>query len=94
MNFIEKSSKLYQNTAIPSIIAVTKTQPENVVIEAIQAGIKSFGENRVQEALIKFKNIKANHKQVKLHMIGPLQTNKVKKALENYRKNWSNFSHK
>ena len=82
LNFIEKSSKLYQNTAIPSIIAVTKTQPENVVIEAIQAGIKSFGENRVQEALIKFKNIKANHKQVKLHMIGPLQTNKVKKALE------------
>ena len=51
-------------------------------MEAIQAGIRIFGESRVQEAIIKFKNIKLNHKQVKLHLIGPLQTNKVKKASE------------
>ena len=82
LKYINDSSKFYQNTAIPSIIAVTKTQPESVVLEALQAGIRSFGENRVQEALIKYKNIKANHQQVKLHMIGPLQTNKVKKASE------------
>ena len=82
LNFIANSSKFYQSAVTPSIIAVTKTQPESVVIEAIKAGISSFGENRVQEALIKYKNIKANNKQVKLHMIGPLQTNKVKKALE------------
>ena len=82
LNFIANSSKFYQSAVTPSIIAVTKTQPESVIIEAIKAGISSFGENRVQEALIKYKNIKANNKQVKLHMIGPLQTNKVKKALE------------
>ena len=82
LKYIKDSSKFYQNTAIPSIIAVTKTQSESVVLEALQAGIRSFGENRVQEALIKYKNIKPNHQQVKLHMIGPLQTNKVKKASE------------
>lgn len=82
LNFIANSSKFYQNTITPSIIAVTKMQPESVIFEAVKAGISSFGENRVQEALIKYKNIKANNKQVKLHMIGPLQTNKVKKALE------------
>ena len=82
LNFIENSNKFYKNTTIPSIIAVTKTHSESVVLEAIKAGIKTFGENRVHEALIKYKNIKAHHKQIKLHMIGPLQTNKVKNALE------------
>ena len=82
LNFILNLNKFSQNTDIPSIIAVTKTQSENVVLEAIQSGISSFGENKVQEALHKYKNIKTVFKQVKLHMIGPLQTNKVKKALE------------
>ena len=82
LNNIENSRKFNQQTIIPRIIAVTKTKPESAVLEAIQAGINEFGENRVQEALIKYKNIKINHKHVKLHMIGPLQTNKVKKALE------------
>ena len=45
LKYINDSSKFYQNTAIPSIIAVTKTQPESVVLEAVQAGIRSFGEN-------------------------------------------------
>ena len=66
LNFIENSINFYQSTYVPSIIAVTKTQPESVVLEAIEAGISEFGENRVQEALIKYKNIKANYKQVKL----------------------------
>ena len=82
LNFIANSSKFYQSSITPSIIAVTKTQPESVIIEAIKAGISSFGENKVQEALTKYKNIKTNYKQIKLNMIGPLQTNKVKKALE------------
>ena len=82
LNFIKNSSKYCQNTNIPSIIAVTKTQPEEVILEAIRAGISMFGENRVQEATSKYKNIKTIHKQVRLHMIGPLQTNKVRKALE------------
>ena len=82
LNFIKSSSKFCQNTNIPSIIAVTKTQPVGVILEAIRAGISMFGENRVQEAIIKYKNIKTVHKQVRLHMIGPLQTNKARKALE------------
>ena len=82
LNNIENLRKFNQQTIIPRIIAVTKNKPESAVLEAIQAGINEFGENRVQEALNKYKNIKINHKQVKLHMIGPLQTNKVKKALE------------
>ena len=71
-----------RSMSISTFEEITKTKPESVVLEAIEAGISEFGENRVQEALIKYKNIKAKYKQVKLHMIGPLQTNKVKKALE------------
>ena len=82
LNFIENSRKFSQNDPNHTIIAVTKTQTEKAVLEAIQVGINAFGESKVQEALIKYKNIKANHKKIKLHMIGPLQTNKVKKALK------------
>ena len=58
LNFIRNSNEFYQNTITPSIVAVTKTQPESAILEAIKAGIRVFGENRVQEALIKYKNIK------------------------------------
>jgi hypothetical protein len=67
---------------LPLIIAVTKTQPIPVIKEAINAGVRLFGENRVQEALLKFKDLKGEYKDLKLHMIGSLQSNKVKKALE------------
>ncbi len=60
------------------IIAVTKTFPREVVEEAISLGLKEFGENYVQEALSKYQGLEG----IKLHMIGHLQRNKVKKALE------------
>ena len=60
------------------LIAVTKTFPREVVEEAISLGIKEFGENYVQEAYEKFRGLDG----VTLHMIGHLQRNKVKKALE------------
>ena len=72
-----------KNYVLPAkIIAATKTQPVATVKEAINGGIRHFGENRVQEAFDKFKDIKIIHKDIYLHMIGSLQTNKVKKALK------------
>lgn len=78
--FIDKTSK---NKEIPtSIIAVTKTQPVSVIKEAINAGVLFFGESKVQEAFKKYLELKSSHKDLRLHMIGPLQSNKVKKALQ------------
>ena len=52
------------------------------VEEAINCGVRVFGENRVQEAVKKFKNLKQIHKDIELHLTGPLQTNKVRAAFE------------
>ncbi len=64
-----------------NIIAVTKNFGPEIIKEAIKAGIYTFGENRVQECEAKFLKILKDFPQIKLHMIGPLQTNKIKKAL-------------
>ena len=63
------------------IIAISKNHPLNEVEKAVSCGLEVFGENRVQEAKLKFENILKNQKQIKLHLTGPLQTNKVKQAL-------------
>ena len=62
-----------------SLMAVSKTQPAEDVIEAVRAGQRLFGENRVQEAVDKFSSINEDYT---LHMIGHLQRNKVKDAVE------------
>jgi len=64
-----------------TLVAVSKTFPAAVIDQAIAAGHTVFGENRVQEAKGKWPPIKAAHRQVALHLIGPLQSNKVKDAL-------------
>lgn len=64
------------------IIAISKNHPLFKVEEAISNNVKIFGENRVQEAKQKFENIKNKDKSIKLHLTGPLQTNKVKQALD------------
>lgn len=64
------------------LIAVSKFHPSDTVYEAIDAGQFVFGENRVQEASEKFPSIIEKFPNVELHMIGQLQTNKVKKAVE------------
>lgn len=63
------------------IVAVTKNVEIPQIIEAIEAGITDIGENRVQEAKAKFAEIKNKFPDVKWHMIGHLQKNKVKAAL-------------
>ena len=64
------------------IIAISKNHPLIEVEKAIFSGLEVFGENRVQEAKLKFENILKNQKKIKLHLTGPLQTNKVKQALD------------
>ena len=64
-----------------TLIAVTKTHGEDAVRAAMAAGQATFGENRVQEAKAKYEALKAGHPAIDLHLIGPLQTNKVRDAV-------------
>jgi pyridoxal phosphate enzyme (YggS family) len=63
------------------LVAVSKTVPETGIREALAAGQRLFGENRVQEAQAKFPQLKAEFSDLELHLIGPLQTNKAKDAV-------------
>jgi pyridoxal phosphate enzyme (YggS family) len=63
------------------LVAVSKTVAEDGVREALAAGQRLFGENRVQEAQSKFAALKTDFPDLELHLIGPLQTNKVKEAV-------------
>jgi pyridoxal phosphate enzyme (YggS family) len=63
------------------LVAVTKTVPAAAIEEAIGAGQLRFGENRVQEAQHKWPALKQRHLGIELHLIGPLQSNKVREAV-------------
>ena len=78
-NLLEIESKI-NNKA--KIIAVSKTFPINKILPLIKHGHTDFGENKVQEAIEKWTEIKKINSQIKLHMIGKLQTNKVKFAVQ------------
>ena len=64
------------------LVAVTKTVPAQVIEETIEAGQRCFGENRVQEADAKWTALKERHPGIELHLIGPLQSNKVREAVD------------
>lgn len=64
-----------------TLVAVSKTHGAERVRELLQAGQRIFGENRVQEAEGKFPALKAEHPDLELHLIGPLQTNKAREAV-------------
>ena len=66
----------------PKVIAVSKTFKEQDILPLLNYGHRDFGENKVQEALLKWPNLKEKYKNVKLHMLGKLQTNKAKFAVE------------
>ena len=66
----------------PEIIAICKTFPISDVLPLINYGHVHFGENKVQESIEKWTDIKNDFKNIKLHMVGKLQTNKVKHVLQ------------
>ena len=65
----------------PKIIAVTKTHPMTNILPLINYGHYDYGENKVQEAIEKWTSIKSDFKHLRLHMIGKLQSNKVRQAI-------------
>ena len=83
---IENNIKIYINRLIinnnPKIVAVSKTFKINQVLPLIEHGHIDYGENKVQEAIEKWTEIKKINSKVKLHMVGKLQTNKVKFAVQ------------
>ena len=66
----------------PKVIAVSKTFSEEDILPLIEYGHYEFGENKVQEAQNKWTSLKKKYKNIKLHMLGKLQSNKVKNAVE------------
>ena len=75
-DFLKKNQKKCE------IIAISKNHPKEYVLEAIGKGVKIFGENRVLEAKNKFMELKKNYPEIELHLTGPLQSNKVKMAVD------------
>ena len=78
----ETLAKRIKNFKKVNVIAVSKTFPIENVMPLINHGHEHYGENKVQEAIEKWTNIKLDFKNIKLHMIGKLQTNKVKQAVQ------------
>ena len=83
---IENNIKVQINklniTNHPKIIAVSKTFKIDKILPLIEHGHIDYGENKVQEALEKWTEVKKTNPELKLHMIGKLQTNKVKYAVQ------------
>ena len=83
---IENNIKVHMNELkfnnYPKIIAVSKTFKINKILPLIEHGHIDYGENKVQEAVEKWTEIKKINSTIKLHMIGKLQTNKVKLAVQ------------
>ena len=67
---------------MPSLVCVSKTYDQQAIQPVIDAGARVFGENRVQEAQGKWPELKSVTPNIELHLIGPLQSNKTKEAVE------------
>jgi pyridoxal phosphate enzyme (YggS family) len=73
-----------RNPADIALVCVTKTFPAEAIAPLLDAGQRVFGENRVQEAREKWPALRAGRPDVELHLLGPLQSNKVKEAVETF----------
>lgn len=69
------------DSPVPSLVAVSKRQPDERIEAALAAGQRVFGENRVQEAQTRWTSRRAIYANLRLHLIGPLQTNKAAEAV-------------
>ena len=65
-----------------TLIAVSKTHPAEAIVPLLDAGQRDFGENRVQEAAAKWPELRAGYTDVRLHLIGQLQSNKAEDAVD------------
>ena len=81
-NTIKSKLEDLKISKLPKIIAVSKTFKIDKILPLVEYGHLDYGENKVQEALDKWSDIKEKNKDIKLHLIGRLQTNKVKFALK------------
>ena len=79
---IDKKLEEQKIDSTPKVIAVTKTFKLEKILPLIEYGHLDYGENKVQEAIDKWSEIKLKKQNIKLHLIGKLQTNKVKHALK------------
>ena len=77
-----KLLELNEKNKVPKIIAVSKTFKIDHILPLIEYGHQDYGENKVQEAIEKWTDIKKQNAKIKLHLIGKLQTNKVKFAVK------------
>lgn len=80
---IDQTARLWNRSAADiNLVAVSKRQPVEKIQEALDTGHRLFGENRVQEAIEHWQGRKPLYPDLALHLIGPLQTNKIKDAIE------------
>jgi len=79
---IDKKLEEQRINSTPKVIAVSKTFKLEKILPLIEYGHLDYGENKVQEAIDKWSEIKLKKKNIKLHLIGKLQTNKVKHAIK------------
>jgi pyridoxal phosphate enzyme (YggS family) len=81
-NIKQELKKIITTDCLPKIICVSKTFEISKILPLIEYGAKDFGENKVQEAFDKWQLIKKEKPEINLHLIGKLQSNKVKKAVQ------------
>ena len=80
-NKVNKIFDIKQQKTAPQIIVITKTFSLDKITPLLEAGHLHFGENKIQEAESKWLNVRNKYKNLQLHMVGKLQSNKVKKAV-------------
>lgn len=78
------ASRAGRKPELVTLIAVAKNHPAEAVGTALAAGQRVFGENRVQEAMAKYPDLRGAYPDIELHLIGPLQTNKVRDAVATF----------
>jgi len=80
-NLLSIKNEIQSNNSKAEIVAVSKTFPISKILPLINCGHVHYGENKIQEAVDKWTEIKKDFKNIKLHFVGKLQTNKVKFTL-------------
>ena len=73
-----------RDPAAVTLVCVTKTFPAEDVVPLLEAGHRVYGENRVQEAMGKWPSLRERFPDIELHLIGPLQSNKTREAVETF----------